>query len=665
MVAAAINTASLLFGLLFISYLFLSLYCCLLFHLKVETDYAREAIGLDPDNANPSTLRQDQRYLTRSMRRLTIFASVIAIAMAVTVFLAFPRNTGAGLFGQMQFQATQTLTGFNDRVSFQQVARITQNHDVVAHVRVWKNDQPVSGTEPLLLRGNTLSVYNSDARSGGAWQWSRLNYSQPRDLDLLINQHQPLTRSAPRDQWRQEITLKPTGTPVLFAMPGVISIRPLRDLNRIRYFAEDEIIHTHDRLVNEVKYEVISRNDLERPTPGGQSTAAMFGGWFPGSDYEDEQAELNTPVAIDLRIEEFARRPQVSGSDEQGPLVDRLPPPRRGAPPTDLHVQIAQNIERFLKTNFTYTLDLTDARRINNQDPMVAFLYDLERGHCEYFAGAMTLLCQSLGINARVVVGFRCDEFNQMGGYYIVKQSHAHAWVEVQTPTGWRTFDPTSGRETVRTADTTWQKIRHFFDYLEYTWANSVVAYDYDSQTSMLANVEHQLSGNPIEGTSGALGTASRWFDAVGEWFRDANMFFVSLSKVLTALIGLMILVLIGAIGWFLLEKLKLQRRARRIGLDALPLHDKMRLARQLGFYDELLRVLARHEIVRPPHLTPMEFSRSISFLPSNVYDSIQRLTNLFYRIRYGRQEISPDLQRRLRELIHRLESSIPHVPSS
>src|SRR5687767_1943843 len=40
MVAAAITTTSIVFGILLIVYLFLSLYCCLLFHLKVETDRA-------------------------------------------------------------------------------------------------------------------------------------------------------------------------------------------------------------------------------------------------------------------------------------------------------------------------------------------------------------------------------------------------------------------------------------------------------------------------------------------------------------------------------------------------------------------------------------------------------------------------------------------------
>src|SRR3954468_21151069 len=70
MVAAAINTASLLFGLLLVGYLFLSLYCCLLFHLKVETDSAKSALSLPENLTNPAVLRQDQRYLTRSMRRL-------------------------------------------------------------------------------------------------------------------------------------------------------------------------------------------------------------------------------------------------------------------------------------------------------------------------------------------------------------------------------------------------------------------------------------------------------------------------------------------------------------------------------------------------------------------------------------------------------------------
>src|SRR5947207_11536271 len=96
-VAASINTASLVFGLLLIVYLFLSLYCCLLFHLKIETDHAKAALGLPEDKLNPATLRHDEKYLSSSMRRLTMFVSIVSIAMAVLVFLFFPRGTGANL----------------------------------------------------------------------------------------------------------------------------------------------------------------------------------------------------------------------------------------------------------------------------------------------------------------------------------------------------------------------------------------------------------------------------------------------------------------------------------------------------------------------------------------------------------------------------------------
>src|SRR4051812_37148833 len=116
MVAAAISTASLAFGLLFVAYLFLALYACLLFHLKVETDHAKAAIGIAEEKINPMTLRQDQRYLSRSMRRLTMLVSIVAVSTAVVVFLFFPRNTGANMFGPLNYRPPQTLTGFSDQV---------------------------------------------------------------------------------------------------------------------------------------------------------------------------------------------------------------------------------------------------------------------------------------------------------------------------------------------------------------------------------------------------------------------------------------------------------------------------------------------------------------------------------------------------------------------
>jgi hypothetical protein len=84
-----------------------------------------------------------------------------------------------------------------------------------------------------------------------------------------------------------------------------------------------------------------------------------------------------------------------------------------------------------------------------------------------------------------------------------------------------------------------------------------------------------------------------------------------------------------------------------------------LRLVRQLGFYDDLLRLLERHQITRPRHLTPLEFSRSIEFLPNEVFDAVHRLTAIFYRVRYGRHELSTAQQRHLAAVINKLNAAM------
>ena len=240
-VAASINTASLVFGIVLIVYLFLSLYCCLLFHLKVESDHAKAAIAMMEEKINPASLRHDQRYLARSMRKLTIFVSSVAILMAILVFLFFPRGTGANLLAPLQQHAAQTLTGFSDNVSFQNIARISQNTEVVAHVRIWHTsvengaavEHPVAGTQTILLRGTTLNAYHGgDAQGGPTWQWERRIDEQPTEVGGDNLEYFGDGTPVYPEQWRQEVWLSPTGTNVLFALAGPVAIKPDRDLSR-------------------------------------------------------------------------------------------------------------------------------------------------------------------------------------------------------------------------------------------------------------------------------------------------------------------------------------------------------------------------------------------------------------------------------------------------
>ncbi|MBK8258353.1 MAG: transglutaminase domain-containing protein [Polyangiaceae bacterium] len=77
-------------------------------------------------------------------------------------------------------------------------------------------------------------------------------------------------------------------------------------------------------------------------------------------------------------------------------------------------------------------------------DPVLDFLLENPQGHCEYFASALAMLARSAGIPARVVAGYRVTERNELGGYSIVRERNAHAWVEVFLPEeGWVTVDAT------------------------------------------------------------------------------------------------------------------------------------------------------------------------------------------------------------------------------
>jgi len=606
MVAAAINSASLIFGLVLLAHIFLALYACLLFHLKLETDQAKAMLGLSEENVPPDTLRQDQRYLGRSMRRLTILVACASIAMAVLVFLLFPRGSGANVFA-LQMRAQQSLTGFSDEVSFQNIARITQNTEQVASVRLFHNGRLVAGTMPLLLRGRTYNVYSgNDAANRAPWQWtneSTMPWEAREPVSLRADEVQYFVDDDGTDIWRQQVKLEANASRALFAMAGITAISTSRD-RTASYNPLDETIELQDPLSGQFKYEVSSRRLLDRrplhaSVPGSRRAARNLMWQFQSMAQNVRPAQKS---AIAPEIREFARNPEVSGMGEQGPLIDQL---RRLPVPGEVDMEIARNIERYLRDNFEYTLDLTSLPR--DTDPIVAFLTEFKKGHCEFFAGTMVLALQSLGVEARMVTGFRCDEYNNWGeGFYIVRQSHAHAWVEVRGPHGWETFDPTSSRLADGSApeQTAWQKFMHAFNYLEYIWAESVVAYDRDSRTNIINAADTAMTNT--------AGRASGAISSFKQRLRNPALFYSVSTRVLTGLLLLMIGFTLAAVGWFVFERWRLWQRARRIGLDALPKSDQLRLARQLEFYDRLSQLLEKNGVRRPAHATPMEFARSM-----------------------------------------------------
>ena len=334
----------------------------------------------------------------------------------------------------------------------------------------------------------------------------------------------------------------------------------------------------------------------------------------------------------------FALDPAVSGRDTDGASLARRRLDRVGVGPLD--ERIARNMERYLQQNYAYSLDVTDARRTADQDPMDWFVSpDGRRGHCEYFAGTLALACQALGIPARVVVGFKSDEFNPSMNKYVVRQSHAHAWVEALTGRGWQTLDPTSGNgdDSVREAGGLMRRVRQWVEFLQYNWANNVVAYDNGTRENLFQHIESSVVKKGADG-----GGLWQQFQA---WLERQNLYVYSVQVMAWLIVGAVAAMCLAVL-WFAFEKWRLWRLARRMGLRDLPTGEARRLARQLVFYDDLLRLLGRHGHRRSASQTPREFARSLSPLPGEAYAAVSGLTEVFYRVRYGRGRLTPRRQR-------------------
>lgn len=93
----------------------------------------------------------------------------------------------------------------------------------------------------------------------------------------------------------------------------------------------------------------------------------------------------------------------------------------------------------FRRERFYYTLEPPEY----GFDGIDAFLFDQRRGFCEHYAGAFAFLMRAAGIPARVVTGYQGGEVSPVGGYLIVRQADAHAWVEVWLDNAWNRIDPT------------------------------------------------------------------------------------------------------------------------------------------------------------------------------------------------------------------------------
>lgn len=172
------------------------------------------------------------------------------------------------------------------------------------------------------------------------------------------------------------------------------------------------------------------------------------------------------------------------------------------------------------------------------------FLFESKRGFCEHFASTFVVMMRMAGIPSRVVTGYQGGV--DMGDYYLVKQSDAHAWAEVfyETQPGvgtWHRVDPTAvvSPERLSTgAQSIIEQPRHWYDFewlrdsresmdtMRYKWNRWVRDFNVSKQNAMfeLMGFEHHDS-TEIALVMASLILLLSLLVAIGIWYRSRPVY--------------------------------------------------------------------------------------------------------------------------------------------
>lgn len=168
----------------------------------------------------------------------------------------------------------------------------------------------------------------------------------------------------------------------------------------------------------------------------------------------------------------------------------------------------------FITREFSYSL----APPPLGQHSVDEFLFQTRVGYCEHFSSAFVLLMRAAGVPARVVTGYTGGYFNPVGNYWVIRNSDAHAWVEVWLQgRGWVRTDPTAAVAPENIFDTAAERspgqmggggmgrfstrLWNVADYLRSGWNDFVLGFNAERQAQLL----QRLGIERLGGTTLAL----------------------------------------------------------------------------------------------------------------------------------------------------------------
>nr|WP_315426060.1 DUF3488 and transglutaminase-like domain-containing protein [uncultured Albidiferax sp.] len=321
----------------------------------------------------------------REAARIAGGMALLGAPIMAVLFVLFPRM--APLWG-VPSDAMAGRSGLSSQMEVGTMASLALDDGIAMRVRF---DGPPPVQTELYFRGPVLSLYD-----GRVWRPQYSDFARRADSDLQV--------SGPPVNY--QVTLEPNNRPWLLtldatpeppSLPGNLGAAMTPDL---QWLASRPITDL-------TRYQVQS---------------------YPQFRYGPQRANLSLQAFVDLPPGFNPRTLQLAADI------------RRAQPDANTAALVQTVLQRLRSGGYTYTLE----PGVYGRDTADEFWFDRKEGFCEHIASSFVILMRAMDIPARIVTGYQGGELNGVDGFWVVRQSDAHAWAEVwQADRGWTRVDPT------------------------------------------------------------------------------------------------------------------------------------------------------------------------------------------------------------------------------
>lgn len=304
-----------------------------------------------------------------------------ALPLALAMWIFFPRI--ATPFWAVPIDTSSGTSGLSSSMSPGDISSLSLSDEVAFRVRF---DGEIPEPKDRYWRGLVLHTY-----TGRSWE-GREHATDRNARDEIIVSGNPIAYS---------ITMEPTRQHWVFAL----DIPYTWSLAKTTMGSQHQLARVLP-IDQRIIYDAVSYTDYQ--------TDVARADIFP-------RRSLHLPAGSNPRTQQLART-MLDTAGSKSAFIEAV-------------------LQKFHQEDYYYTLQPP----VLGNNPVDGFLFNTRQGFCEHYASAFAVMMRSVGIPARIVLGYQGGEMNPMSDQLIVRQSDAHAWTEVWLEGfGWYRVDPTA-----------------------------------------------------------------------------------------------------------------------------------------------------------------------------------------------------------------------------